>query len=71
MHGQGRGSKLLQKICRYADAQGLPIMLFTNGEEDIKFYLKNGFRIFGVTKSEEFGFENTYMWYEPEEKNER
>lgn len=71
MHRQGRGSELLQKICRYADAQGLPIMLFTNGEEDIQFYLKNGFRIYGVTKSDEFGFENTYMWYDPEEKNER
>ena len=40
-------------------------MLFTNGEEDIRFYLKNGFKIIGVTSSEEFGFENTYVLYEP------
>ena len=69
--GQGRGTELIRKVCRYADSQKLPVMLFTNGEEDIRFYIKNGFRIIGVTKSEEFGFENTYMWYEPEAGNER
>ena len=42
----------------------LPVMLFTNGKRDIDFYIKNGCRIYGVTKSEEFGFENTYMWYD-------
>ena len=46
----------------------LPIMLFTNGEEDIRFYLKNGFKIIGVTSSEEFGFENTYVLYEPRQQ---
>ena len=40
--------------------------MFTNGEEDIRFYLKNGFQIVGVTRSEEFGFENTYVMYFPE-----
>lgn len=64
-HGKGRGSEIIQKICRYADEQRLPIMLFTNGERDIEFYLKNGFKIIGVTRSEEFGFENTYVWYDP------
>ena len=64
MQGQGRGSEIIRKICRYADEQKLPVMLFTNGERDIEFYIKNGFRIYGVTKSEEFGFENTYMWYD-------
>ena len=38
-------------------------MLFTNGEDDIRFYEKNGFRIIGVTTSEEFGFENTYVTF--------
>jgi len=63
--GQGRGSRIIQAACRCADAEGLPLVLFTNGEEDIRFYLKNGFRIIGVTTSEEFGFENTYVMYEP------
>ena len=66
--GQGRGSRLIQAACRYADEVGLPIMLFTNGAEDIRFYRKNGFRIIGVTSSEEFGFENTYVLYEPKQQ---
>ena len=65
VQGQGRGSRLIRAACRYADEVGLPIMLFTNGTEDIRFYQKNGFRIIGVTSSEEFGFENTYVLYEP------
>ena len=63
--GQGRGSRIIQAACRYADEIGLPIMLFTNGEEDIRFYQKNGFKVIGVTKSEAFGLENTYVLYEP------
>ncbi len=66
VQGQGRGSRIIQAACRYADEIGLPLMLFTNGEEDIRFYQKNGFRIIGVTTSEEFGLENTYVMYEPE-----
>lgn len=63
--GQGRGSRLIRAACHYADEIGLPIMLFTNGADDIRFYEKNGFRVIGVTTSEEFGFENTYVLYEP------
>ena len=66
VQGQGRGSQIIQVACRYADKVGMPIMLFTNGEEDIRFYQKNGFRIVGVTRSEEFGFENTYVMYFPD-----
>ena len=66
MQGQGRGSRIIRAVCRYADEIGRPIMLFTNGEDDIRFYLKNGFRIVGVTTSEKFGFENTYVMYFPE-----
>ena len=66
VQGQGRGSRIIQTACRYADEIGLPIVLFTNGEEDVRFYEKNGFQIIGVTTSEEFGFENTYVMYEPE-----
>ena len=65
LQGQGRGSRIIQAACRYADEIGLPIMLFTNGEEDIRFYKKNGFKVIGVTKSEDFGLENTYVLYEP------
>lgn len=68
VQGQGRGSRLIQAACRYADEVGLPIMLFTNGAEDIRFYQKNGFKIIGVTSSEEFGFENTYVLYEPKQR---
>ena len=66
VQGQGRGSKIIQAACRFADEIGLPLMLFTNGAEAIRFYQKNGFRIIGVTRSEEFGLENTYVMYEPE-----
>ena len=66
VQGQGRGSKIIQAACRFADEIGLPLMLFTNGAEDIRFYQKNGFQIIGVTRSEEFGLENTYVMYEPE-----
>ena len=43
VQGQGRGSKIIQAACRFADEIGLPLMLFTNGAEDIRFYQKNGF----------------------------
>lgn len=62
---QGRGRKLMNAVCDYADKVKLPIMLFTNTEEDIKFYNSLGFRIIGVTSSEEFGFTNTYLLYDP------
>ena len=65
MQGQHRGSKLIRALERYADGQNLPIMLFTNGDDDIRFYIRNGFRIIGVTGSDKYGFENTYMLYEP------
>ena len=70
VQGQGRGSRIIQAACRYADEIGLPIMLVTTGEEDIRFYQKNGFKVIGVTKSEDFGLENTYVLYEPKESAE-
>ncbi|MCQ2546221.1 MAG: hypothetical protein MJ161_01570 [Clostridia bacterium] len=71
LQGRGRGGRIIGKLKDYSDETGLPIMLFTNGERDIEFYLKNGFRILGITKSEEFRFENTYMLYEPDAKADR
>lgn len=70
LQGQGRGTGIIQALCRYADEMDLPVMLFTNGEEDVRFYLKNGFRIIGVTESAEYGLENTYMLYEPGSRHE-
>ena len=62
---QGRGRKLMSKICHYADSVNLPIMLFTNTSEDVMFYQSLGFKIVGITSSEEFGFTNTYLIYDP------
>ena len=68
---QGRGRKLMSQVCRYADQIGLPIMLFTNTADDIKFYQSLGFRIIGETSSERFGFVNTYMLYESSFREDR
>lgn len=62
---QGRGRKLMTSVCSFADSMQLPIMLFTNTDEDVAFYQSLGFNIIGITSSEEFKFINTYMLYEP------
>lgn len=58
---QGRGRKLMGAVCEYAAERGLPVMLFTNTDEDVKFYQSMGFKVLAVVKSEEFGFTNTYL----------
>lgn len=58
---QGRGRKLMGAVCAYAKEQGLPLMLFTNTEDDVAFYESLGFHVTGVVRSEEFGFVNTYL----------
>lgn len=58
---QGRGRKLMGKVCEYASSLGLPLMLFTNTEEDIAFYESLGFQVIDVVRSDEFGFVNTYL----------
>lgn len=63
--GTGRGGKLIDTVCARAKEMGLPVMLFTNGQKDVEFYEKHGFRNIGVTKSREYGFENAYMLFEP------
>lgn len=62
---QGRGRRLMNRICAYADSVQLPIMLFTNTAEDVLFYQSLGFNIIGETSSGEFGFVNTYLIYTP------
>lgn len=61
LQGQGRGRKLMNHICGYADGRKLPIMLFTNTEKDIRFYESLGFEKIGETHSRKFGFTNWYM----------
>ncbi len=62
---QGRGRRLMSLICAYADEVKLPVMLFTNTDEDVTFYQSLGFDIIEITSSEKFGFTNTYMLYTP------
>lgn len=61
---QGRGRQLMTHVCRYADEAGLPVMLFTNTADDVRFYQSLGFKVIGETSSEKFGFVNTYMLYD-------
>lgn len=63
VQGEGRGSRLLEALTAKAEELGLPIMLFTNGEEDVRFYEKHGFKVLAVTRSEEYSLENVYMLY--------
>ena len=53
----------MTQVCRYADEVGLPVMLFTNTADDVKFYQSLGFDVIGETSSEKLGFVNTYMLY--------
>lgn len=59
--GQGRGKKLVNAVCSFAQEQGLPVMLFTNTPEDVNFYKSLGFKVIDIVQSEEFGFVNTYL----------
>ncbi len=58
---QGRGRKLMNAVCQYAKSENLPLMLFTNTEEDVAFYQSLGFRTAGIVHSETYGFVNTYL----------
>lgn len=62
--GQGRGSRLIEAVCRKADEENLPVMLFTNGEEDVMFYMNRGFKTVGITECEHLGMYNVYMLYD-------
>lgn len=64
---RGRGRKLMRAVCEFAKEQVLPLMLFTNTEDDVTFYESLGFHVAGVVKSEEFGFVNTYLVKDAEE----
>ena len=55
----------MNKICKFADSVHLPIMLFTNTDEDVAFYQSLGFYIIDIVSSDEFGFTNTYLIRDP------
>ncbi|MGN0702026.1 MAG: GNAT family N-acetyltransferase [Lentihominibacter sp.] len=63
VQGEGRGGRLVDALIAKANELSLPIMLFTNGEKDVRFYEKHGFRVLAVTRSEEYSLENVYMVY--------
>lgn len=59
--GEGRGGKLLRKICEYGESINTPIMLFTNRDDEVAFYSYMGFRIAGVLDMPEEGMHSTYF----------
>lgn len=61
LQGQGRGRRIMSQICGYADERKLPLMLFTNTEEDVSFYSSLDFEMIGETHSDKFKFTNCYM----------
>ena len=63
---QGRGRKLMGAACDYAASLGLPLMLFTNTDEDVAFYQSMGFKILAEVHFEKYGFTSTYMLKEVE-----
>ena len=64
--GEGRGRRLIHTVARYADSRKRPVMLFTNGSENVDFFMKEGFKTIGIAKSDRYGFENVYLVREPE-----
>ncbi|MDD7034956.1 MAG: GNAT family N-acetyltransferase [Firmicutes bacterium] len=62
--GEGRGRKLIEAVCRKAKEENLPVMLFTNGDDDVRFYENRGFEVAGITESAELGMKNVYMLYD-------
>ena len=58
---QGRGRKLMGAACEYAASLGLPLMLFTNTDDDVSFYKSMGFKVIAEVDFKEFGYTSTYM----------
>jgi ribosomal protein S18 acetylase RimI-like enzyme len=64
--GQGIGSKLLQPILARADADGVPCYLETEGERNVRFYEKHGFRVVDQGSVPKLGAQVWAMLREPE-----
>ena len=58
---QGRGRMIMEEVISYSEEVDLPLMLFTNTTEDVRFYQSLGFRAVGITSSKKFKFINTYL----------
>lgn len=65
--GEGRGGKLLRKICEYGKSINTPIMLFTNRDDEVAFYKHMGFRVAAQIDVPEAGLHSTYFVYDVQE----
>jgi ribosomal protein S18 acetylase RimI-like enzyme len=63
--GRGIGGRLLQPILAQADADGLPCYLETEGERNIRFYERHGFKVAHQGQVPKLGVEVTAMLREP------
>ncbi len=57
--GLGIGSMLMERFCREVDACSAKAYLETEGDKNVRFYEKFGFKV--VSESEIFGVKNQYM----------
>ena len=57
--GLGIGSELMHRFCKEVDACSAKAYLETEGDENVRFYQKFGFKV--IAKSEVFHVENRYM----------
>jgi ribosomal protein S18 acetylase RimI-like enzyme len=64
--GQGIGSKLLRPILARADADGVPCYLETEGERNVRFYEKHGFKVAHQGQVPRLGAQVWAMLREPE-----
>ncbi|WP_128330556.1 GNAT family N-acetyltransferase [Apibacter sp. HY039] len=60
--GKGKGSGFLQEIIEYYKGKKEAIVLETSTMQNITFYEKNGFKIYGVNK-DDFGFDFYFFIY--------
>lgn len=63
--GEGRGTKLMEIICEYADEIQRPIVLFTNSKKARSFYEGFGFEEITTVTSDKYGFTNVYLMRAP------
>ena len=63
--GEGRGTKLMEKICEYADSVNKPIVLYVSSDESKKFYEKFGFEEITSVTSSNYDYTNIYLIRNP------
>lgn len=67
--GQGIGSQLIQPILARADADGVPCYLETEGERNVRFYEKHGFKVADQGQVPKLGVQVWAMRREPMQKS--